>query len=125
MSASGDSRSCATPAPLSAFQRFVERLLFGAVALCVALMLTGIVLALLHGDTLPDHVVALAAIPAAVTAGDPAAFLSLGLLVLIGTPVLRVGGALVQFGLQRDWRYVAVTGGVLAVMGISLLLGRS
>jgi uncharacterized membrane protein len=120
-----DTQPCAAPAPLSPFQRFVERLLFVAVVLCVVLMAAGILLALLRGDGLPDHVVALALIPSAMATGDPAAFLSLGLLVLIGTPVLRVGGALLQFGLQRDWRYVAVTAAVLTVMAVSLVLGRS
>lgn len=114
-----------TPVPLSRFQRVVERLLLVAVVICVVLMTLGVVLAALAGEGLPRMVLPLAAIPAGLLGGDPAAYLSLGLLVLVAIPVVRVVGGLVGFALERDWRYVAVTTAVLVVMAVSLLLGQA
>ena len=55
----------------------------------------------------------------------PAAYLSLGLVVLIGTPFVRVAGSLVVFARERDRRYVLVTAIVLLVMCASVVLGRA
>jgi uncharacterized membrane protein len=48
--------------------------------------------------------------------GDAAAWIQLGLLILIATPVARVAYSVGAFALQRDWTYVAVTLIVLAVL---------
>jgi uncharacterized membrane protein len=56
---------------------------------------------------------------------DPAAYLSLGLIVLIATPFVRVAGSLVAFARERDRRYVLITAVVLAVMCASVLLGKA
>jgi uncharacterized membrane protein len=105
-------------------ERSLERLLITAVGLCVALMAIGLALAVVQGEGLPHDVVGVPDLLGAAARGEPAAYLTLGLLVLLATPVLRVAGALVVFALERDRRYVLVTAAVLAVMGISVLLGR-
>jgi uncharacterized membrane protein len=46
--------------------------------------------------------------------------IQLGLLVLIATPVARVGFSLYAFLRQRDWTYVVVTGIVLVLLVLSL-----
>ena len=48
--------------------------------------------------------------------GNAAAWIQLGLLILIATPVARVAYSVLAFSLQRDWTYVAVTLIVLAVL---------
>ena len=48
--------------------------------------------------------------------GDAAAWIQLGLLILIATPVARVAYSVLAFSLQHDWTYVAVTLIVLAVL---------
>lgn len=53
------------------------------------------------------------------------AVMTLGLLVLIATPVLRVIASVVLFALQRDWRYVGITSTVLAVLLTAFLLGKA
>ncbi len=50
---------------------------------------------------------------------------TLGLLLLIATPVLRVAFSLVLFAGQRDRAYTAITATVLALLLISFLLGRA
>jgi uncharacterized membrane protein len=47
----------------------------------------------------------------------------LGLLLLIATPIARVGLSLAAFARQRDGTYVAITALVLALLLFSLLGG--
>ena len=63
--------------------------------------------------------------PSLLVALDPAAYLSLGLIVLIATPFVRVAGSIVAFARERDRRYVLVTAVVLAVMCLSVVLGKA
>ena len=105
-------------------ERLVERLLLAAIAVSVMLMTLGVALGLVAGDGLPDAVLAVSGLPEALTSWEPAAYLSLGLIVLMATPFLRVAGALVVFAMERDRRYVLVTAVVLAVMCLSVLLGQ-
>jgi uncharacterized membrane protein len=58
-----------------------------------------------------------------VAAGQAAAIVQLGLLLLIATPVARVALSLVAFLLQRDRVYVFVTAIVLALLIFSLTGG--
>jgi uncharacterized membrane protein len=55
---------------------------------------------------------------------QPLAITQFGLLVLIGTPVFRVGLSIIGFAAERDWRYVAVSGLVFALLLASLALLR-
>lgn len=105
-------------------ERLVERLLLAAIGVSVTLMTLGVALGLAAGDGLPDAVLAVSGLPEALTSWEPAAFLSLGLIVLMATPFVRVAGALVVFAMERDRRYVLVTAMVLAVMCFSVLLGQ-
>ena len=52
----------------------------------------------------------------------PQAVITLGLLLLIATPVVRVAVAVVAFALEGDRRYVVITLGVLAILMISIFL---
>jgi uncharacterized membrane protein len=54
-----------------------------------------------------------------IAIGDPATIIQLGILLLIATPVARVGFALVAFAIERDRLYVAVSLTVLAVLLVS------
>jgi uncharacterized membrane protein len=65
-----------------------------------------------------------AAVVRGVAHGDPLALIALGLLILLATPMMRVLIAIAAFGLERDWRYVAITAVVLAILLVSLLLGK-
>lgn len=55
---------------------------------------------------------------------DPVAVISLGLLVLLLTPVLRVLVSVVTFALEHDWRYTGITLLVFFILLVSFLLGR-
>jgi uncharacterized membrane protein len=49
--------------------------------------------------------------------------IQLGMLLLIATPTARVAFSLVGFALERDRKYVVITGIVLAVLLYSLIAG--
>ena len=105
-------------------ERLVERLILVAIGVSVTLMLLGVALGLAAGDGLADAVLAVFGLPEALMSWEPAAYLSLGLIVLMATPFIRVVGALVVFAMERDRWYVLVTAAVLAVMCLGVLLGQ-
>lgn len=55
----------------------------------------------------------------------PYAVIDAGLLLLILTPVFRVGASIVAFALERDRAYVLITSIVFIFLLIGLLLGKS
>ena len=57
---------------------------------------------------------------AGLRVGEPDAVISLGLLLLIATPIMRVAASVLLFLVQRDYRYVAITLFVLCVLLIAL-----
>ncbi len=48
-----------------------------------------------------------------------------GIMMLIFTPVLRVGAAVVSFMAERDWKFVGVSVAVLAVLLIEVMISIS
>jgi uncharacterized membrane protein len=109
---------------MDSIERMVNRILVVGVGVAVALMAAGLVLGVVDGRDLPSHVVPLAGLPSLLGSLDPAAYLSLGLIVLIATPFVRVIGSIVAFAREHDRRYVLITAVVLAVMCLSVVLGR-
>ena len=71
-----------------------------------------------HG--IPDELKHPAGIWSGVTAGRGRGLIQLGLLLLIATPVARVGFSVFAFERERDWTYVAITLFVLSVLLYSL-----
>lgn len=65
----------------------------------------------------------LAAVFSGVGRGHGLAIVMLGLLLLIATPVLRVMVSVVAFALERDRRFVLITGAVLCVLIGSFAIG--
>jgi len=109
---------------LEPVERTIRWILLCGIAISVALMAAGLLLGVARGAGIPRGVVPLAEIPRALVALRPAAYLSLGLIVLIGTPFVRVAGSLVVFVRERDRRYVLVTAIVLCVMCLGILIGK-
>ena len=106
-------------------ERTVNVVLTAGIVVTVALLVAGLVLTIARGQGLPTRIVPLADLPALLAELDPAAYLSLGIVVLIATPFVRVAGTIVAFARERDRRYVLVTAVVLVVMCASVLLGKA
>lgn len=116
--------STATPAT-GLIERTVRLTLLAGLGVSVSLILSGLVIGVAQGRPLPHHVVGLSGALRAIGRGRPAGFVSLGLLALILTPMVRVTGSVIVFLRERDWRYTAVTAVVLSVMLASLWVGQS
>ena len=100
------------------------------VLLAAAVVLTGGVLYLAqnrgprpdyeHFRGEPARLMNLSAIEHGVMTGDARSIIMLGLLLLIATPVARVGMCIVGFLMERDKLYVAVSSVVMAILVYSL-----
>ncbi len=111
----------------------ISGVLRGGVLLSVAVILGGITLffaqrlaGLLPHPTFPDT---LPAVWNGMLRGDSLAIVVVGLLVLLATPVLRVGVSVAAFALEEDRTYVLITSLVLVILlgsifGIGAWLGR-
>jgi uncharacterized membrane protein len=106
-------------------ERTIRTVLLVGIAVSVGLMAVGLVLGVARGEALPRAMVPISALPAALARLEPAAYVSLGLIVLVATPFVRVVGSLVAFAFERDRTYVLITTIVLVVMCLSVLLGRA
>jgi uncharacterized membrane protein len=102
----------------------VHRILIIGLLLSTGLLLSGLLLDLLTGQALPAATLPPADAFQRVLELRPSGFLSLGLLALMFTPVVRVIGSTVVFLWERDWLYFGVTVFVFMVMLLSVILGR-
>ena len=73
----------------------------------------------------PSELSSLGGIVRGVSRLDSAAIVQLGLVLLIATPVMRVGLTLIAFWRQRDRLYVLITAFVLTLLAYSLFWGRA
>jgi uncharacterized membrane protein len=103
----------------------VHHTLVAGVAFGLALLVAGIVLSVAGRGGLAVHSLKAPAALHAALHLRAAGFYSLGLLALILTPFIRVMGSIVAFAAARDWRFVAVTSVVLAVMLVSIVVGAA
>ncbi len=111
-------------------ERFIGALLRAGVVTASALILAGaLVYAWRHGAEQPDYQVFRGTpraprgiVGVAREAADlrGRGLIQLGVLVLVATPVVRVGFSVLAFAAQRDHVYVAIALAVLAVLGFSL-----
>lgn len=67
----------------------------------------------------------LPAIADGIRAGEPHAFIALGLAVLIATPVVNVALVAIAFLVEADWPFVVVCGLILTLLALGLLLNAT
>jgi len=127
--------SDATPPPRDALTRranlIISGVLRGGVLLSAAIIMLGLVLLsahilVAHGASVTYQIPRTAgSVLQGVLRGDPVSVITLGLLVLLATPVVRVGVSLVTFALEGDRLYTAITALVLLILLLSFLSGRA
>ena len=101
----------------------VHRLLIVGLIISTVFMLAGIVLDLALGRQAPTVIPDLHEVFARVIVMRPSGFLSLGLLILIATPIIRVIGSTIVFLYERDWRFAGITFLVFLIVLTSILFG--
>lgn len=72
----------------------------------------------------PQRLTTLGGVMHGVAAGDARSIIMLGLLLLVATPVTRVGMCVVGFAFERDKLYVVVSSVVLVILLYSLIFHR-
>jgi uncharacterized membrane protein len=102
----------------------VHNMLVLGLGLSTAVMCMGITLSFVFHNPLPSTASTLKQVIKELHRLSPSSFLSLGILLLIATPILRVFGSLIEFIITRDWQYAAITLLVLIILAISILAGR-
>lgn len=101
----------------------ISNVLRGGVLLSAAIIALGVVLfyaRYLTGDSPANAATtfpaSLGQVGAGLAHGNPLAVITLGLLILLATPVFRVAVSIVAFALERDQQYVIITLIVLAIL---------
>ncbi len=102
----------------------VHSMLVLGLGLSTAVMCMGIALTLYFHTPPPSAVSPFKQVVRGLDRLTPTSFLSLGILLLIATPILRVFGSLIEFLITRDWPYAAITLLVAIILSISILAGR-
>ena len=115
-------------------ENWVGIMLRSGVMLAAAIVLFGGILYLAHNHgprpdyahftAEPAHLITFSGILHGVAALDPESIIMLGLLVLVATPVARVGMCIVGFLFERDHLYTAVSTIVLLILLYSLFFHK-
>ena len=103
--------------------RGIAHVLRGGVLISVGVLLAGLAIAAIEGAGFPSRVFEPGQLLGPLARFRPRALLSLGLLILILTPVVRVALSLVGFAKERDRTYVALTAIVLLNLTAAFLIG--
>jgi uncharacterized membrane protein len=104
-------------------------ILQGGVFTSAAVICAGLALLFVHPEQLSNQQFltfphTLGEVKDGLLALHPQAFIALGLLLLIATPVIRVATSIFAFAKEHDRCYVVITTVVLAILLISFLLGK-
>jgi len=103
--------------------RGIATVLRGGVLLSVGILLGGLAIAVIEGRGFPFDVVEPGQLPGSLVRLRPEGLLSLGILTLLLTPVVRVAISLLGFVKERDRTYVALTAIVLLNLATAFLIG--
>ena len=103
---------------MTALEARLGRLLIGVTYVAVALLFVGVALMAANGISplAGGPALELTTMPARLVAGDPAAFLWLGLLAVIATPVTRVVAAAIGFARTGDRLLLLAAIGILVII---------
>ncbi|HUT27278.1 MAG TPA: DUF1634 domain-containing protein [Methanomassiliicoccales archaeon] len=102
--------------------RVVHPILKWGMLLSMVLLISGLLLGLGAGAEM-EGTLPLEKIPQGMIDLDPLAFVTLGLLMLIATPLTRVLGALCLFLGEKDWKFALISMVVLSAVVLAVFLG--
>ncbi|MCW4051191.1 MAG: DUF1634 domain-containing protein [Candidatus Bathyarchaeota archaeon] len=109
---------------VKAMEVFISKLLWGGVVLSGLLLVAGLGLLWVTGDTsCPYGVMTFDWVLGGDPFLEPSHVIFLGFLVLIMTPVLRIVASTVVYAWMHDWLYTMLTGVVLVILVVSMTLG--
>jgi len=92
------------------------------VAISLTLVIIGLILIGITGAKGVEPIVPLNQLPQEILALNAIAIITLGILVLLFTPILQIGIAIVTFSRDRDKLYLGISLALLCILASSLLL---
>jgi uncharacterized membrane protein len=105
-------------------EHWVHRSLLAGLLLSGLLLSGGLLAAWIGGQPQDaEYPQPLASIVDGALRGRGEALMTLGVLALMATPIVRVGVLAVGWLSEGNWRFAAVAAAVLALLGVSLYLG--
>ena len=105
-----------------AAERLIGRLLIAVTYVAVGLLSIGVVMMIANGIS-PLSVgpgLDVATLGAQLLAGEPAAFLWLGIIAVVATPIGRVIVAAVSFARDAEWLMVGIALGILVIIAVGV-----
>ncbi len=96
-------------------------LLVGVMA-SIAVMLLGLVLLFFNPGAASHHTGPIVATVVAAFHGNPMAIITVGILLLMMTPAIRVVTCIIGFLVERDWAYTAIAVAVALVLTFSIFV---
>src|SRR5690348_12539708 len=109
---------------MDALRRWVHWSLLAGVIVSGTLLALGLLVTLVSGQPRPEGKPPdLQTLLRQAAHGEGVGLLDVGLMLLIATPVLRVAVLAAGWAVERQWRFAAVAAAVLALLGLSLVLG--
>lgn len=107
--------------------RVIGWILQGGVLLSALIIVCGLLLFPLKGEKISfeqllNILQTLPQVGAGLLSLQPQAVITLGLLLLIATPVVRVMASVIMFALEHDRTYVVITGVVLSILLVSIFV---
>lgn len=89
----------------------------------IGVLIIGVLLSIVRDGALPAHTTPLGSLPSALVGLNADALLTLGLLILLAAPAYGLIHLALAFLRAYDKLFAALSGGVLAILGLSLLIG--
>ncbi|NPV55711.1 MAG: DUF1634 domain-containing protein [Anaerolineae bacterium] len=103
--------------------RYLHSLLVIGLISSTVFLIFGSVMAIINHASLGQNLTPLNELLGGLMRMDGASYITLGILVLIATPILRVFGSLVFFLYQKDWKYIIATMLVLGIILAVIMVG--
>lgn len=111
------------PAADLRLEHLISRVLRTGVLTCLVLVVVGFILLAIHPAGAMHMVLPLREIFPAMLHGQGTAFIDLGILVLLATPLARVIITGIGFAWQREWPFALISLVVLLILMASIIIG--
>jgi len=116
--------SPSSPERSTKLHRWLSHLLHLGMLSSLCLMILGMFSLIIKGREASDRLIPLAQLVSRLLAFQPEAFLNLGILILLATPILAVISLVAFFWIRRERSYALVSAAVVCVLLLSILLAH-
>lgn len=95
----------------------------GGIITSTSLLIVGLLALSISPASWSNVIIPIDQIPSEIAQGNPVAVITLGILILIATPLMRILTALFVFVLERDLKYAGISSFILIIVAIAVIIG--